>query len=57
VTSNALQTLPADNDTWIQDNWEFDDKELHDYLMSSQLGPFSSMCKKFLYVFVQFAHV
>lgn len=38
-------TNPPENDQWVEENWHFDDKELRDYLMNSQLGPFSSMCK------------
>ncbi|KAF8957852.1 isoprenoid synthase domain-containing protein [Flammula alnicola] len=41
------QKLEQENDQWVEENWQFDDKELRDYLMSSQLGPFSSMCFPF----------
>lgn len=40
-----ISLLYAENDQWVEENWQFDDKELRGYLMSSQLGPFSSMCK------------
>ncbi|KAK7033695.1 hypothetical protein VNI00_012695 [Paramarasmius palmivorus] len=39
--------LEQENDQWVEEQWEFDDPEVKDYLMNSQLAEFSSMCFPF----------
>jgi hypothetical protein len=47
MSSASLMLIPCtvDSDDWVLANWKFENKELKDYLMSSSLAPFTTMCE------------